>query len=116
MAGLDDGSGRLSLLELARRPQLAPACVVSSRGFHRRDHSAGYQPAPCFTEPVTVGGMTACGVLVRLCMAANDGSDAMSTDELVMDGRCTGWGFGGGHTVAWVHLAPFRLTLLVGGG
>ena len=71
------------------------------------------------TEYVEVGGMTLPpGTAVRLCMAAvnRDGSDAMSTDDLVMDGKVhRHWGFGGGpHRCLGSHLARIELTVIVG--
>ena len=57
------------------------------------------------------------GTPVRLCMAAinRDGSDAVSTDDLVMDGKVhRHWGFGGGpHRCLGSHLARIELTVIV---
>jgi cytochrome P450 len=71
------------------------------------------------TEFVNVGGMTLPhGSRVRFCTAAvnRDGSDAMSTDDLVMDGKVhRHWGFGGGpHRCLDSHLARIELTVIVG--
>jgi cytochrome P450 len=70
------------------------------------------------TQTVTVGGMMLpAGTPVRLCMAAvnRDDSDAMSTDDLVMDGKVhRHWGFGGGpHRCLGSHLARIELTIIV---
>jgi cytochrome P450 len=75
-------------------------------------------------QTIAVDGMTLpAGSPVRLCMAAvnRDGSDAMSTDglvmdELVMDGKVhRHWGFGGGpHRCLGSHLARIELTVIVG--
>jgi hypothetical protein len=52
-----------------------------------------------------------------LCTAAinRDGSDAISTDDLVMDGKVhRHWGFGGGpHRCLGSHLARIELTVVV---
>ena len=54
---------------------------------------------------------------MRLCTAAinRDGSDEISTDDLVMDGKVhRHWGFGGGpHRCIGSHLARFELTIVV---
>lgn len=70
------------------------------------------------TDYVNVGGMTLPpGTPVRLCTAAinRDGSDEISTDEVVMDGKMhRHWGFGGGpHRCLGSHLARIELTLIV---
>jgi cytochrome P450 len=70
------------------------------------------------TEFVNVGGMTVPpGSQVRLCVGAvnRDGSDAMSTDDLVMDGKVhRHWGFGGGpHRCLGSHLARLELAVIV---
>jgi cytochrome P450 len=57
------------------------------------------------------------GSQVRLCLAAinRDGSDATSTDDLVLDGKVhRHWGFGGGpHRCLGSHLARMELTVIV---
>jgi cytochrome P450 len=58
------------------------------------------------------------GSSVHLCMAAinRDGSDSISTDDLVMDGKVhRHWGFGGGpHRCLGSHLGRMELTVIVG--
>ena len=70
------------------------------------------------TDFVKVGDMTLPpDTPVRLCTAAinRDGSDAWSTDDLVMDGKVhRHWGFGGGpHRCLGSHLARIELTVIV---
>jgi len=67
---------------------------------------------------VVVGGMTLpAGSSVHLCMAAvnRDGSDAISIDELVMDGKVhRHWGFGGGpHRCLGSHLARQEMAVVL---
>jgi cytochrome P450 len=54
---------------------------------------------------------------VRLCLASinRDSSDAISTDDVVMDGKVhRHWGFGGGpHRCLGSHLARMEVTLVV---
>ena len=79
-------------------------------------------PAPIVprvtTGEVTVGGVTfPPDTRVRLCLAAinRDDSDAISTNDVVMDGKVhPHWGFGGGpHRCLGSHLARMELTLIV---
>jgi cytochrome P450 len=126
LAGLDTVSASIgfSLFELARRPQLRTALrdhPQQIRAFVeeivRLEPSAPVAPRVT-TKMVTVGGVTLpAGSHVRLCMAAinRDGSDAMSTDELVLDGKVhRHWGFGGGpHRCLGSHLARMELTVIV---
>jgi cytochrome P450 len=127
LAGLDTVTAAIgfSLYELARRPQLREQLRDNPRQIRvfieeivRLEPSAPVAPRVT-TEFVTVGGMTLPpGTSVRLCMAAvnRDGSDAVSTDELVMDGKVhRHWGFGGGpHRCLGSHLARIELTVIVG--
>ena len=70
------------------------------------------------TRPVTVAGITLpAGAQVRLCLGAinRDGSDAISGNDLVMDGKVhRHWGYGGGpHRCLGSHLARMELNLVV---
>ncbi len=126
LAGLDTVTAAIgfSLLELARRPQLRAILRENREQIRpfieeivRLEPSAPVAPRVT-TEMVTVGGMTLpAGTHVRLCMAAvnRDGSDAMSTDDLVLDGKVhRHWGFGGGpHRCLGSHLARMELTVIV---
>jgi cytochrome P450 len=126
LAGLDTVTAAIgfSLFELARRPELRDALRDNPRQIRvfveeivRLEPSAPVAPRVT-TEMVKVGGMTLpAGTPVRLCMAAvnRDGSDVMSTDELVMDGKVhRHWGFGGGpHRCLGSHLARIELTIVV---
>jgi len=126
LAGLDTVTAAIgfSLYELARRPQLRAELRGDLRQIRvfieeivRLEPSAPVAPRVT-TEIVTVGGMTLpAGTPVRLCMAAinRDGSDEVSTDELVMDGKVhRHWGFGGGpHRCLGSHLGRLELTVVV---
>jgi cytochrome P450 len=94
------------LFELARRPQLCdelrrqPELI---RGFVEEVLRLEPMVPACqrfTTEPTTVGGVELpAGVVVMLCFAAvqRDGSDAMSTDDLVIDARAhRHWSLGAG--------------------
>jgi cytochrome P450 len=126
LAGLDTVTASIgfSLYQLARRPELRAALRDNPRQIRvfieeivRLEPSAPVAPRVT-TEIVSVGGMMLpAGTPVRLCMAAvnRDGSDAMSTDELFLDGKVhRHWGFGGGpHRCLGSHLARIELTIIV---
>jgi cytochrome P450 len=126
LAGLDTVTAAIgfALFELARRPELRDALRDNPKQIRvfveeivRLEPSAPVAPRVT-TQIVKVGGMTLpAGSPVRLCMAAvnRDGSDAMSTNELVMDGKVhRHWGFGGGpHRCLGSHLGRIELTVVV---
>ncbi|WP_310766371.1 cytochrome P450 [Mycobacterium sp. Z3061] len=126
LAGLDTVTAAIgfALLELARRPRLRAELRDDPRQIRvfieevvRLEPSAPVAPRVT-TEFVTIGGMTLPpGSQVRLCLAAinRDGSDATSTDELLVDGKVhRHWGFGGGpHRCLGSHLARMELTVVV---
>jgi cytochrome P450 len=127
LAGLDTVTAIIgfSLFELARRPQLRAELRDNTRQIRVfiEEIIRLQPPAPVapriVTEFVNVGGMTLPpGSPVRLCMAVinRDGSDAWSTDDVVMDGKVhRHWGFGGGpHRCLGSHLARIELTVIVG--
>jgi cytochrome P450 len=127
LAGLDTVTAIIgfSLFELARRPQLRAQLSDNPRQIRVfiEEIIRLQPPAPVapriVTEYVNVGGMILPpGSQVRLCMAAvnRDGSDAWSTDDVVMDGKVhRHWGFGGGpHRCLGSHLARIELTIIVG--
>jgi cytochrome P450 len=127
LAGLDTVTAIIgfSLFELARRPQLRAELRDNVRQIRVfiEEIIRLQPPAPVapriVTEFVNVGGMTLPpGSQVRLCMAVinRDGSDAWSTDDVVMDGKIhRHWGFGGGpHRCLGSHLARIELTVIVG--
>ncbi|AGZ48981.1 cytochrome P450 [Mycobacterium kansasii] len=127
VSGLDTVAAAIgfALLELARRPQLRRELAENPEQIKvfveeivRLEPSAPLA-ARVTTDFVNVGGMTLPpGTPVRLCTAAinRDGSDVISTDDLVMDGKMhRHWGFGGGpHRCLGSHLARMELTIVVG--
>ncbi|GFG75761.1 cytochrome P450 [Mycobacterium botniense] len=126
LAGLDTVTAAIGfcLLELARRPQLRtllrqnpPQIRAFVEEIVRLEPSAPVAPRVT-TRALHVGGMTLpAGSPVKLCLAAvnRDGSDPMSADELVMNGKVhRHWGFGGGpHRCLGSHLARIQLTVIV---
>jgi cytochrome P450 len=126
LSGLDTVAAAIgfSLFELARRPQLRrelrdkPEQIRVFIEEIVRLEPAAPLAARVTTDFVEVGGMTLPpGTPVRLCTAAinRDGTDATSTDELVMDGKVhRHWGFGGGpHRCIGSHLARIQLTAVI---
>ncbi|MHA7649055.1 cytochrome P450 [Mycobacterium sp. ML4] len=126
LSGLDTVAAAIgfSLFELARRPQLRAQLRdrpeqtgVFVEEIVRLEPAAPLA-ARVTTDFVNVGGMTLPpGTPVRLCTAAinRDGSDAISTDNLIMDGKVhRHWGFGGGpHRCLGSHLARIELTVVI---
>jgi cytochrome P450 len=126
LAGLDTVTSAIgsALLELALRPQVRAL-------LHEKPDQIGVfveeivrlePPAPIVprvtTHDVDVAGVTIpAGSRVWLCLGAinRDSSDAMSIDDLVMDGKVhKHWGFGGGtHRCLGSHLARMELNLVV---
>ncbi len=126
LSGLDTVAAAIgfSLLELARRPQLRTELrdePQRTRAFIEeivRLEPSAPLASRVTTDFVKVGGMTLPpGTPVRLCTAAinRDGSDAVSTDNLVMDGKIhRHWGFGGGpHRCIGSHMARIELAVVV---
>jgi cytochrome P450 len=108
------GDGNFTDLELLGMSHLL---ILAGLDTVRLEPSAPVAPR-VLTETTVVGGMTLpAGSPVFLCMAAvnRDGSDPISTDELVMDGKVhRHWGFGGGpHRCLGSHLARMELTVIV---
>jgi cytochrome P450 len=126
LAGLDTVTSALgaAMLELARRPEVRtrlrekPEEIgVFVEEIVRLESSAPVVPRVT-TEDVTVAGVTLpAGSRVRLCLGAinRDGSDAISGDDLVLDGKVhKHWGFGGGpHRCVGSHLARMEMNVIV---
>ncbi|CDO89142.1 cytochrome [Mycobacterium triplex] len=126
LAGLDTVTSAIgaAMLELARRPDIRrnlcenPSQIrVFVEEIVRLESSAPVVPRVT-TEDVTVAGVTLpAGSRVRLCLGAinRDGSDAISGDDLVMDGKVhKHWGFGGGpHRCVGSHLARMEMNVVV---
>jgi cytochrome P450 len=126
LAGLDTVTSAIgaAMLELARRPGLRtrlrekPDDIgVFVEEVVRLESSAPVVPRVT-TEDVTIAGITLpAGSRVRLCLGAinRDGSDAISGDDLVMDGKVhKHWGFGGGpHRCVGSHLARMEMNVVV---
>ncbi|AKK27368.1 cytochrome P450 [Mycobacterium sp. EPa45] len=126
LAGLDTVTSAIgsALLMLARRPD-ARRQLCADPGqipVFVEELLRLESPAPMIprvtTRPVTVGGVTLpTGAKVRLPLGAinRDGSDAISGDDLVMDGKLhRHWGFGGGpHRCLGSNLARLELRLVI---
>jgi cytochrome P450 len=125
LAGLDTVTSAMAsaLWALARDPRLRqrlqaePEQVkVFVEEIVRLEPPAPVVPRVTTTE-VTIGGVTLpAGSSVRLCLGAinRDGSDDISSDAVVMDGKVhRHWGFGGGpHRCLGSHLARLELSLI----
>jgi cytochrome P450 len=127
LAGLDTVTAAMTaaLLDLARNPELRTTLREDpdQMGVFVEEIVRLEPPAPMLprvtTAEVTIGDITLPhDTRVRLCIGAinRDDSDAISTDDVVMDGKVhRHWGFGGGpHRCLGSHLARMELTLIVG--
>ncbi|HKI39369.1 MAG: cytochrome P450 [Mycobacterium sp.] len=126
LAGLDTVTSAIgaAMLELARHPDLRNRLcenpneiAVFVEEVVRLESSAPVVPRVT-TEDVTIAGiMLPAGSRVRLCLGAinRDGSDAISGDDLVLDGKVhKHWGFGGGpHRCVGSHLARMEMNVVV---
>ncbi|NTY58770.1 cytochrome P450 [Mycolicibacterium sphagni] len=126
LAGLDTVTSAIgsALLMLARQPDVRrQLCAdpdqvpVFVEELLRLESPAPMIPRVT-TRPVTVAGVTLpAGAKVRLPLAAinRDGSDAISGDNVVMDGKLhRHWGFGGGpHRCLGSNLARMELRLVL---
>jgi cytochrome P450 len=125
LAGLDTVTSAMAsaLLALARDPQLRRRLIVDPEHVKvfveeivRLEPPAPVVPRVTTAE-VTIGGVTLPeNSQVRLCLGAinRDGTDGISTDTVVMDGKVhRHWGFGGGpHRCLGSHLARLELSLI----
>jgi len=127
LAGLDTVTAAMTaaLLELARNTELRAVLLddPDQMGVFVEEIVRLEPPAPMLprvtTAEVTIGDITLPpDTQVRLCIGAinRDGSDEISTNDVVMDGKVhRHWGFGGGpHRCLGSHLARMELTLIVG--
>jgi hypothetical protein len=127
LAGLDTVTAAMSsaLLELARNEELRAALRedpdqidVFVEEIVRLEPPAPMLPRVTTAE-VTIGDVTLpADTQVRLCVGAinRDDSDAISINDVVMDGKVhRHWGFGGGpHRCLGSHLARMELKLILG--
>jgi hypothetical protein len=127
LAGLDTVTAAMSsaLLELARNEELRAALRedpdqidVFVEEVVRLEPPAPMLPRVTTAE-VTIGDVTLpADTQVRLCVGAinRDDSDAISINDVVMDGKVhRHWGFGGGpHRCLGSHLARMELKLILG--
>jgi cytochrome P450 len=126
LAGLDTVTSAMTaaLLALARNPQLRAELIADPEqvSVFVEEIVRLEPPAPVVTRKttraVTVGDVTIPeNAAVRLCLGAinRDGTDEISTDDVVMDGKVhRHWGFGGGpHRCLGSHLARMEMTLIV---
>lgn len=127
LAGLDTVTSAMgsALLTLARDPGLRAMLRADpgQLGVFVEEIVRLETPAPLVprvtTAEVTIGDITLPpDTQVRLCLGAinRDDSDAISANQVVMDGKVhRHWGFGGGpHRCLGSHLARIELTLIVG--
>lgn len=127
LAGLDTVTASLgfSLYALAQDPELRAALVADPDQIRVfvEDAVRLEPPAPILqrmtTQDIEIGGTTIPkDAQVRVCLGAvgRDGTDAVSEEKYVLDGKVhPHWGFGGGaHRCLGSHLARMELTLIVG--